>query len=115
MPLTEQMPKVPLREIWLAALLIATPTLPEHEPNGVLTETPLIVAAVVDENEALQGRPVAWTDVQVALPENVAWVTVTFPEASVTSTKLEVHGTGTPSTERLVGPVALNVVLTGVA
>ena len=94
-------------------------TLPEQVPNGVLTETPLMVAVVVEPSVTFQklfgaAGNTAWTDEQVALPLNTAWVTWTMvPVASVVIVKVDVQGIGTPSTDKLVGPLTMKVVLVG--
>lgn len=118
-PLTPQTPRLPLRLMVLP--LIVAPTLPEQVPNGVVTCTELMVALVVELSVTFQklfgaAGKTAWTDEHVELPVNTAWVTwMMVPVESVVSVKVDVQGTGTPSIERLVGPVAITVELTGVA
>src|SRR6202000_1268336 len=87
--------------------------LPEQVKMLAETLTLLITAVVVVGNDTDQGRLLAWTDEHRPPPENVAWVTVTLPEPSVTRTKVDVQGTDKPPTDKLVAPVAVKVVFTG--
>src|ERR1700743_2344759 len=101
----------PVRVIELVPMVALA--LPEQVKMLAETLTLLITAVVVVGNDTDQGRLLAWTDEHRPPPENVAWVTETLPEPSVTSTKVDVQGTLMPAIDKLVAPVAVKVVFTG--